>query len=110
MRRRDVDQAVYDYFQRVGLDVEATRQQLAEARDRKLTEVRALRSQADGEAHRAVDRLARVRRDYQDGKLAADDWSEQRDQLIVELGAAQSEAERLRTPRSRSRAGVTSET
>jgi hypothetical protein len=37
-----------------------------------------------------------VRGDYQDGKLAADDWTEQRRQLLGELEAARAEAGRLR--------------
>lgn len=90
------DEAVYSYFERVGLDVEATRQQLAEGRDRKLAEVRALREGAEDEAQRASERLSRVRRDYQDGKLAADDWAEQREQLTAECDGATAEAESLR--------------
>ena len=76
--------------------MEATRQQLAESRDRKLAEVRALFGEAAREAQRARERLDRVRRDYQDGKLEADDWAEQRDQLTGELDAAGAEADRLR--------------
>jgi Recombinase zinc beta ribbon domain len=91
-----IDTAVYDYFEKLGLDVEATRRQLAESRDRKLAEVRALLEQAKAEARRAEGRLARVRGHYQDGKLDPDDWAEQRVQLTEELDAAGSELERLR--------------
>ncbi len=93
--RDEIDQAVFSYFEQVGLDLEATRQTLVEARDRKLTEIRELLSEASREHRRAEDRLGRVRRDYQDGKLDADDWREQREQLTVELEAAAAEAERL---------------
>lgn len=94
--RELIDTAVYAYFESVGLDIEATRQQLTESRDRKLGEVRALLGEAEREAQRARERLDRVRRDYQDGKLAADDWAEQRDQLTGELDGAEAEADRLR--------------
>jgi hypothetical protein len=45
----------------VALDVEATRAQLAESRDRKLAEVRALHAGAERQAQHTEDRLARVR-------------------------------------------------
>jgi DNA invertase Pin-like site-specific DNA recombinase len=97
IRRVDVDSAVYRYFEQVGLDVEATRLAVAEARDRKLVEVRALRDDAEREARRAEERLARVRRDYMDGKIDANDWREFRDELEAERDAARAEAERLTT-------------
>jgi hypothetical protein len=43
VKRGEIDGAVYAYFEKVGLDVEATRAQLSEAVDRRLAEVRALR-------------------------------------------------------------------
>jgi hypothetical protein len=46
---------------------------------------------------RAEERLARVRRDYTDGKLDADDWREFRDELGAERSVARTEAERLAT-------------
>jgi hypothetical protein len=95
LRRVDIDSAVFRYFEQVGLDVEETRRSIAEARDRKLAEVRALREQAEHEARRAEERLARVRRDYTDGKLDADDWREFRAELGEERDAARAEAERL---------------
>jgi hypothetical protein len=95
LRRVDIDSAVFRYFGQVGLDVEETRRSIAEARDRKLAEVWALREQAEHEARRAEERLARVRRDYTDGKLDADDWREFRAELGEERDAARAEAERL---------------
>jgi hypothetical protein len=94
--RAVVDSAVYDYFERVGLDVEATKEQLAEARDRKLAEVGALRKDAESELRASEERLIRVRRDYQDGAIEREDWAEQRPQLIEERDGARAEAERLR--------------
>jgi site-specific DNA recombinase len=95
IRRVDIDSAVYRYFEQVGLDIEATRQTILDARDRKLIEVRALLQDAEHEARRAEERLTRVRRDYTDGKIDADDWREFRAELGDELDAARSEAGRL---------------
>jgi hypothetical protein len=67
--------------------------------------VRALRQQSEREARKAEDRLARVRRDYQDGKIEADDWAEQRDQLTTEHQAAQAEVERLSASEQEAHAG-----
>ena len=51
--RASIDTAVYEYFERVALDVEATRAHVAESRDRKLKEVRALLAQSrEGGAQR----------------------------------------------------------
>jgi hypothetical protein len=97
VKRVDVDSAVYRYFEQVALDVEATREAVAEARDRKLAEVRALRDEAETEVRRAEERLARVRRDYTDGKIDAEDWREFREELGAERDAAQAEAKRLAT-------------
>ena len=94
--RAQVDAAVLAYFEEVWLDVEATRAALAEHLDRHLDEARALRQQAERQAQQAQERLARVRRDYQDGRLDPDDWSEQRADLTAELEAATAEVERLR--------------
>jgi DNA invertase Pin-like site-specific DNA recombinase len=93
--RRLVDATVTDYFIGAVLDVEETRQRAAAAADHALREATGLREQADREASRARERLARVRRDYQDGELPVADWNEQREQLEAELAAADAEAERL---------------
>jgi site-specific DNA recombinase len=95
MKREVVDGAVFAYFAQVGLDVEATRQSIAEARDRKLAEIRALHEQAELEARRAEERLARVRRDYTDGKIDAEDWRDFRVELGGERQAARAQADRF---------------
>ncbi|MQA74179.1 MAG: hypothetical protein GEU88_07555 [Solirubrobacterales bacterium] len=89
VRRELVDDAVFRYFARVGLDVEATRSALADARDRKLSEIRALRDGAERDVRTSQERLARVRRDYTDGAIAAADWAEFRRELEPELAAAE---------------------
>lgn len=91
-----IDAAAFDFLAKAALDVEATREQLAEAADRKLAETRALLHEAEQEAQRADERMARVRRDYQDGALDADDWRDQREQLASEQEGARAEVERLR--------------
>jgi site-specific DNA recombinase len=100
VRRTDIDTAVYRYFEQIGLDVEATRQTILEARNRKLSETTALHDEALHEARRAEERLARVRRDYLDGKLAVEDWNDLRGELDTERDAARSQAERLATQRT----------
>jgi DNA invertase Pin-like site-specific DNA recombinase len=49
------------------------------------------------EAATARGRYERVRRDYQDGRLDADDWREQRDELTGERDAADAQVDRLRS-------------
>lgn len=94
--RAEVDTAVYRYFEQVALDVEATREQLSAAVERRRTEVRALCDAAEREAQQAAERLARVKRDYTHGELSAAEWRELRADLTLELDAAQAEAKRLR--------------
>jgi site-specific DNA recombinase len=96
MKREPIDAAVWRFFEHVVLDVDATRAAVTEAHQAKAAQARALAAQAEREAQRAEARYSRVRRDYQDGKLAADDWTEQRDELIAERDAARAEVERHR--------------
>jgi DNA invertase Pin-like site-specific DNA recombinase len=98
---RDVlDGAVLRYFEQVALDVDQTREHLAAQTGRLLNEHRALLSDAERQVSLASERLARVRRDYQDGKLDADpernaaEWREFRDGLTAERDAALAQAER----------------
>lgn len=93
--RADVDSAVYAYFEQVGLDVEATRAQVEDTRDRQLREVGALLEQAQAEGQRAEERLSRVRRDYSDGRLPAEDWISFRDELTAARDGAAAEVARL---------------
>jgi site-specific DNA recombinase len=95
VHRAAVDSAVLAYFERVGLDVESTRNELAERADRERAELGVLRGQAERELAKAEERLERVRRAFQDGVIEATDWAEQRAQLQDELAAAQQDAARL---------------
>jgi site-specific DNA recombinase len=95
VQRATVDSAVLAYFERVGLDVEATRRELSERANRERAELGALRGQAERELARAEERLDRVRRAFQDGVIEPGDWAEQRAQLQDELEAARQGAARL---------------
>jgi hypothetical protein len=97
VKRELVDGAVFNYFETVALDVEATKAQLAEAHDRKRSELQALSDQAQAEQQRAQARLAKVRRDYTDDRITAEDWSSFRDELTADLEAANAEVERLKS-------------
>ncbi len=92
-----VDSAVYDYFETVGLDVEATRAQLEVARDAKLAEVRALLTEAERAERKAAENFERLRNDYRDGVMPRDEWvNEWKPELEEDLRAATAELERLR--------------
>jgi hypothetical protein len=93
--RAKVDSAVYAYFEQVSLDVEATRQQLASALERRVAEVKALLGAAEKEAREAEARLARVRGDYASGGLPLEDWLEFKAELEPQRDAAQAEVERM---------------
>ena len=93
--RSDVDDAVYAYFGDLGLDVEATRQQLVASRGRELAEARAVLGGAEQETQAARGRLEHVKRDYISEQLSAAEWRELRAELEPELAARQAEEERL---------------
>lgn len=93
--RVEIDGAVLAYFEQVGLDLDATREELAAAVDRKIEETRALLSAAQKDAATATDRLARVKSDYLNGDLTAAEWRELRAELEPGTVAAAAEVERL---------------
>jgi DNA invertase Pin-like site-specific DNA recombinase len=95
LRRAVVDSAVFSHFEQVGLDVEATREQLADARGEKLAELRALAAHAEAEKQKAEERLERVRRDYVEGDLTATDWNGFRDELEGQLQGASAAVDQL---------------
>jgi DNA invertase Pin-like site-specific DNA recombinase len=95
IRRDHVDPQVFRYFERVGVDTEATRAELVSAQESRVAEILALRHEAHQEVRAADERLERVKRDYLEGRIPAEDWSEFRDDLSTELSAAQAQAVRL---------------
>ena len=96
IRREDVDSHVFAYFERVALDVEATRAQVASARDSRLAEVRAMLEAAERSERKASEALARVKRAFYDGAIEPEDWKEAKADLEPEHAAAVAELERLR--------------
>jgi site-specific DNA recombinase len=95
--RTVIDNAVYAYYTQLGLDVDATRQQLANARDRKLTEIRVLREDADRQLTKAQEGRERIERDYVAGELSSRNY----ERLVArldegEIPGAVAEVERLR--------------
>jgi hypothetical protein len=95
-----IDATVWTFFEKVALDVESTRAMMTAQHDTKLAEIDGLHAQALNEAMRARDRLARVRRDYADDNLDANDWRSFRDELHGELEAAEGKADRLKQQRA----------
>jgi len=91
-----IDAAVLSHFATVGLSLEDTCRDVVAAHDRQLAEARVLLQQAERAEQQAVERSARVKRDYQDGRLDAEDWSEQRRDLVAERKGAAAEAMRHR--------------
>lgn len=83
-----VDEAVWEFFEDWVLDVDAMVEDAEEARELHLVETKRALAEAEKEHATASVRLARVRRDYQDGKLDADDWKIQRAELTEELDAS----------------------
>ncbi len=91
-----VDGAVLDYFARVGLDMEATREAFAEHAERRIAEARAIVSGAEREHARAAAALSRVRRDYQQGAISAGDWQRPPRRAQPELRASEAALEQAR--------------
>ena len=94
--RATVDDAVYAYFGGLGLDLAATKEQLAAASEHKRAEARSLLCAAEREAREAQERLVRIKRDYASGEINAAEWRELRGELEPEADTAEAEVKRLR--------------
>jgi DNA invertase Pin-like site-specific DNA recombinase len=92
--RRRVDEQTLVSFEACLFDAEGTLDSIRAEGKRRAAEALALAAQAESEATIAEERLSRVRRDYQDGRIEAEDWADQRDQLEAEQDAARAEAAR----------------
>jgi hypothetical protein len=95
VQRATVDGAALAYFERVGLDVEATRAALSARADHERAEIGALRGQAEREVSKVQAGLDKVERDYTLGDLPAADYTRFRTRLEEERGAAAGALERL---------------
>jgi len=96
VKRSEVDEAVFIYFEQVALDLEAAREQLIAAADHRLSEVRALMEAAEKEAQKAAARLSRIKNDYANGELTAAEWRELRTELEPEGQDADAKVKRLK--------------
>jgi site-specific DNA recombinase len=94
--RAKVDDAVYSYFEQLGLDVEAIRDQLAATLEFKQAEARSVLAAAELRAQEAQARIARIKGDYVAEELTAAEWRELRAELEPQGAAAEAKAERLR--------------
>lgn len=92
-----VDGAAFAHFSEWQLDLDATRQRIADVFAGQVAETRALREAAEQDARQTTASLERIRGDYKAGKIEAADWHELRDELTSELAAAEANAERLRS-------------
>jgi site-specific DNA recombinase len=90
-----VDTAVWQFFERVALDVDATRVAISAQADAQLAELDALRDQAERDAAKAERALAKVKRDYLEGDLSASAWQGFHDDLTADREAARAQLERL---------------
>ncbi len=95
VRRELIDLAIYSYFEKVALDVEATRKQMTGARDSKLSELQTLVHNAERSERKATEAVTRIKRDYMRGAIGAEDWNELRVELEEERAGALAELERL---------------
>ena len=80
---------MWTFFARVALDVEATKTALNEAQQAKVEEATALLQQAEHEALRVREKLARIERDYRAGAITAEQWSRRDAKLTADLEAVE---------------------
>jgi site-specific DNA recombinase len=95
VQRAAVDSAVLAYFERVGLDVEATRAELGDRANRERAELHALRTQAERELAKVQAGMEKVERDYTLGDLPAAEYTRLRTRLESELSASTGALDRL---------------
>jgi len=93
LKRELIDKAVFDYFERVALDLDSIRDGLQADAERSLADSGGIRRQAERELARAESSLNRVESDYLAGKIEADDWNRFRERLTGEIDAARAQVE-----------------
>jgi site-specific DNA recombinase len=96
LRRADLDEAVFDYFNRVALDRDATKAALQDAQDRRLAEIRALVAENEREATRLDNKEQRIERDYLAGDLPAKQYGKLTAKIEEGQAGNRAEGERLR--------------
>lgn len=89
IRRDLIDGPLLDSLTTRYLDLDETRERLRARRSIDAEVAASTLAEAESERLRAAERLSRVVRDYQDGKLDVDDYREQRADLVEEQQAAE---------------------
>jgi site-specific DNA recombinase len=74
LERGPIDKAALDYFAEFALDVDAARERISAASDRKIAEARSRREGATLAVAAADAALARIQADYLKGELSAQEW------------------------------------
>lgn len=92
--RAVIDEAMLGELNRRYLDLDATREQLAARHATDSHIASEAKAQAQAEALRADERIARVQRAFQDGHLEPEDYADQRVTLLDEREAAMAAVER----------------
>lgn len=90
-----LDTAVFDYFQRVAVDLDATKQQLLDSASARNIEASERLTSALHDETKADEAVKRVRGDYTAGEITAAEWRELRPDLESSLAAATAEREQL---------------
>jgi hypothetical protein len=96
LKRSAVDGAFYEIFSQTGIDIEATRQRIAQHLDTQVREITEQAARAEREVKDPQEQDARVDRDHRSGGLPLADYTRLRDQIAAEQVGAEAEALRLR--------------
>jgi site-specific DNA recombinase len=96
IRRADVDDRLLGFFLSHLHDATASIASIRAEADRQAAEAEAAAATADREALELDDQLGRVRRDYRDGRLTADEWRTFSDEIADERAAVTAKAVQLR--------------
>jgi DNA invertase Pin-like site-specific DNA recombinase len=95
VRRADVDTALLDHFDGLVFDLDATREQIRTAHDKRLAENRALRKGAEREKSVAIDARKRAKQAWKAKKLTADRYNELLDDCEEDLAGAEAKLAQL---------------
>jgi DNA invertase Pin-like site-specific DNA recombinase len=93
VKRDVIDVAVWRFFERVALDVEATREVIAKQARAQLSEHGILREQAGQELLRVETAHERIEGDYIAGKITAEQWAGLQAKLADQIAAARGQVE-----------------
>lgn len=104
VERALVDEKAFDYFERVGLDVEATREQMHAATVRKLADLAALRSGVDRDLLTKSDALGRLEGDYERGEISGATFERMYARVSDDLSALEAQREQFATQEAQIRA------